>query len=545
MSTTPYFTLKAYNRDLLINKGSTYLTADALAGASTFTVEAIAGVAVGDYFFVEEIDQQTAELLRVHVSTAPSGNTITLNAVSVEAHSRGAKVYFVDRNQVEFSRATTLTGSKTVLTTTDINPRDEYTLYEDVVNTTGFGFYRFAKSMTVTLTAAGTTATATSAGHGLVTGESITISGADQSQYNITASVTVTNATTFTYTIVAGAVSPATGTITGRTYSNYSESAPYAGFGENSLKKIFDTALYDIGMVSEKGEPRFSDKISREAAFQAVMDCQNELAAMRYKWSYLTNFDVNVSELETGEDSYSLPTQIAKEEGRSMIWNVRIGGNRELSYMDKHELNIRRENVAKTTLGAAISATSDTSITLTDSSDFGSSGSLQVIPDDFTAADDIAYTANNKTTNVVSGVTGIAAAVAIGANVWQNASFSIPTNYTIFENTIVLDPIPSTTYHKYNLYMDLYEKPTLVDDLADETQFPSFVIKPFVEWKLSLLRGDGDTVKAEGFRQLFEQRKAELLVNETNGQRFQFRPNRSTNKLSSSKIYSPRTSNDY
>lgn len=63
------------------------------------------------------------------------------------------------------------------------------------------------------LTRSGSTATATtSADHNLATGVSVIISGASQSEYNITATITVLSNTQFTYTITGTPVSPATGT---------------------------------------------------------------------------------------------------------------------------------------------------------------------------------------------------------------------------------------------------------------------------------------------------------------------------------------------
>lgn len=67
------------------------------------------------------------------------------------------------------------------------------------------------------ITRSGGTATVTVPGgfpHNLITGQSVTIAGADQSDYNITASVTVTSATTFTYAVGGTPATPATGVIT-------------------------------------------------------------------------------------------------------------------------------------------------------------------------------------------------------------------------------------------------------------------------------------------------------------------------------------------
>jgi uncharacterized repeat protein (TIGR01451 family) len=65
------------------------------------------------------------------------------------------------------------------------------------------------------LTSTGTTATATtSVAHGLVTGNTVTIAGAQQSAYNGSFVITFVSATQFTYTIPAAATSPASGLMT-------------------------------------------------------------------------------------------------------------------------------------------------------------------------------------------------------------------------------------------------------------------------------------------------------------------------------------------
>lgn len=71
----------------------------------------------------------------------------------------------------------------------------------------------------VTTTATVTTAeldgsgTLVAAAHGLATGDYVSIDGADQSDYNITAQITVTAASTFTYTVANSPTTPATGRI--------------------------------------------------------------------------------------------------------------------------------------------------------------------------------------------------------------------------------------------------------------------------------------------------------------------------------------------
>lgn len=78
------------------------------------------------------------------------------------------------------------------------------------------------------VTSSGTTATATSTNqHGLTTGDSVTISGANEAAYNGTFTVTVTNGTVFTYTMLSDPVDTATGTIVA-TYSTARKVLGYA-----------------------------------------------------------------------------------------------------------------------------------------------------------------------------------------------------------------------------------------------------------------------------------------------------------------------------
>lgn len=65
------------------------------------------------------------------------------------------------------------------------------------------------------ITRASQTATVTTAtAHGFTTGDYVTHAGAAQSEYNVEAQVTVTGATTYTFTVSGSPASPATGTIT-------------------------------------------------------------------------------------------------------------------------------------------------------------------------------------------------------------------------------------------------------------------------------------------------------------------------------------------
>lgn len=122
----------------------TYLAANSAAADTTLTVKDIDGFGVSDYLILGELGSEACELVKVHASTAPSGTTITLITGGTEfAHSAGTKVYKVAFNQLEISHAATLTGSKSVLATQNIQVDGLEHVYTDVSQTTGFYFVRF------------------------------------------------------------------------------------------------------------------------------------------------------------------------------------------------------------------------------------------------------------------------------------------------------------------------------------------------------------------------------------------------------------------
>lgn len=136
------------NLELIKNREKTYLTAAVAVGATTLTVRAVDtnAWADNDYFILGEIGSKNAEILQVNGVVA-DGTSLTIDnngsGGARYVHAVDEPVYRIDYNRIEFSRATTEDGSKSVLTTAEIQPDDIYTRYEDVANTSGFGFSRF------------------------------------------------------------------------------------------------------------------------------------------------------------------------------------------------------------------------------------------------------------------------------------------------------------------------------------------------------------------------------------------------------------------
>lgn len=143
----------ARNQELVTNREKTYLTAPVSAGGTTLTVRAVDtnSWADNDYVIIGEIGTGNAEIMQVNGAVSDGTSLIVDRGGSLTlryAHAVDEPVYRIDYNQIEFSRATTATGSKSVLATNEIQPDDKDTRYEDTANTTGYGFVRFKNSTT-------------------------------------------------------------------------------------------------------------------------------------------------------------------------------------------------------------------------------------------------------------------------------------------------------------------------------------------------------------------------------------------------------------
>ena len=97
-----------------------------------------------------------------------------------------------------------------------VNAGEQFTGSNDVVyNVITPAAVEVVALLLSSLTRSGTTATATTATpHRLATGMTVTVSGAVQTAYNVSAMVTVIGANTFTYQVAGSPATPATGTIT-------------------------------------------------------------------------------------------------------------------------------------------------------------------------------------------------------------------------------------------------------------------------------------------------------------------------------------------
>lgn len=143
------YKLIASNASLLQNPVKCYLTGDTASTSTSLSVDNNIGFVANDYILIGNLGSNVSEIRKI--STVSGNNTIALvGDAIVFDHYRGTVIYKIEYNQIEFSRSTTETGTKTVLNggnKVNIKVRDITTELLDT-NTTGFGFYRFFNSTT-------------------------------------------------------------------------------------------------------------------------------------------------------------------------------------------------------------------------------------------------------------------------------------------------------------------------------------------------------------------------------------------------------------
>jgi len=283
-------------------------------------------------------------------------------------------------------------------------------------------------------------------------------------------------------------------------YSSYSDAVLATGFLENSAGSVIKKALIQLGETID------DEVITKEFLFEALNEGRREIDEHVgiIRWPFRTEFDYDAGNVIPGTNTLTLPTNLRYPSTNENILSVRIGHNKEsLNYVDKQTLNSYYESVAHTTLNGAL-LTGDTSIVLTSSGDFDESGSIEIAAQAIDETiDEVDYTANTESTATLSGVTGIrAAGHATGTDVWQGASFGLPTNYTVNNGVLTFGCPFDDDYAGENIWLDYYKTITDINsdgDLLDEPFHNIYI--PWLKWKIKsrkdatlINKNDGDYI---------------------------------------------------
>ncbi len=437
------------NQQLTQNKKKTFISSDASSGDSTLTVQSIVGFAINQILCIGEIGAEDTEIIKTHASTSPTGTTVTLVTTLTFAHTQDTPVYIVDWDQLEFSHATTTTGTKSVLTTIAIQVDQNETLYKDTSKTSGFYFTRFKDTINTK-------------------------------------------------------------------YSDYSDPLPFAGYSDNMVFSIKQRSLDRVNEVID--DKLITHSFLDEKLWEARRIYHNSPGHRPFR--RIMNYDLG--NVIIGQYKVAVPSDLEAPTSNKNIFAIRIGTEKDLIYIEPDRMNVRYEDSPKTTL-ASDYAILDATITLTDSRDFPSSGSIKI------EDDTIIYSANDVSTGALTVSTAGSDEHSEDDQVWNGGvSYGNPINYTVITdsdgtNYIQFDIPIDEEWENQNIYIDYYKTVVAKDSDADEMDEPdydmyvdylAFCIKnKKVNGNLSL--SDPDYIK-------WIQKKENALRNEYLGQTIKF-----------------------
>lgn len=158
--------LSADNRFLTEGARFAFLTDNYSAGVSTINVTVVTGFNVDDFILIGDFGQETAEIFRIASVNASTGDIVLHDkngngASLLYGHAESSKVYQLEYNQIRFywtASSGTISDENPVFDTSnpltgyvDIDPSALYSTYADVTHSSGFGWFTYFNSTTLTI----------------------------------------------------------------------------------------------------------------------------------------------------------------------------------------------------------------------------------------------------------------------------------------------------------------------------------------------------------------------------------------------------------
>lgn len=249
-----------------------------------------------------------------------------------------------------------------------------------------------------------------------------------------------------------------------------------AGYLINSLKTTLgidntDTAITDAFLFEALNEAR------------RILDREYMTGLMK-EWRQVFEYPIKML---AGCNYITLPTNIDYSQTNRSVLAARYssnsaGSSMPLRYVDKKDWNFAtlQRRYTQITTTAAIGATS---IVLDNSGDFPAAGSVQFQAENY--AQDIltiSYTANNKNTNTLTGVTGVTRQITAGSQGWAYQTQAYPTLYTVIDGKLYLDSVVPQALNGINLFIDYYKA------LSDITSYSEVIPEHYSDIYKNYLR---------------------------------------------------------
>jgi len=313
----------------------------------------------------------------------------------------------------------------------------------------------------------------------------------------------------------------------GNTNSDWSDPIPFVGFADNTVWAVKDRALQRLHEVID-GKVITDDYLNR-----CLWEARREYHNSPGKRPFRRKYDTDIGDVVGGMYRVVMPDDVENSASGDNVYGVRIGANSNMSYYDKKQWDKDYENIRHSTLAVAYTV-GDQDLYLSNVRDFDSSGTVTI------EGDSISYSAIGISGGTMRISSNGNSNHSISLDVWQNASYSLPTRFTVFADPagssyIYFNCPVSTSYVNQNIYEDYYR--TLVDydsdaDVLDEPEFDMYVDYLCYKIKERKNRGDipvihsrtGPAVIADADYQNWLMKKSIALGNEHLGVDIHFIP---------------------
>lgn len=520
------------NQNLVIATPLTTLSSNTASSVSSLTVQNTTGFTTSQILIIGGLGNEGSEIVKTNVTTAPTSSIITLyssTSTTSLAIATGSKV---------FTTQTSLAwqAGERVRATSDANAAN----YMEGVVASYTG-----TTLTLTIDTIGGSGTLADWSIRQVTifphstGSSVQLCQYDRAEFSTATATDGSKTVLATIAIWADNLSTnyidnaaSTGYYFGRfkntiagTFSAYSDPIPVQGYGIYTARSIIDSAL---GEINKTTSPTLSDAF----AFQQLDMFQTDVLKELKRWSFMQKFNVDIGQFRSGSWALDMPTDIEDLNTNQSVYNIRVGANGRLIWIDKEKWDDFIFNLAYSQLAQDLQA-GDATMVLDNSGDFNhltetntdGSGTVRI------GAESYDYSANDIDTGVLTLTTVITAdnEQDVGAWVFQNGNYGLPAYFTIFDGKVWTWPITSDQYDGNNAYMDYYTRQVRITQDSDEIVVPDPQAASYwLQWKfLKRLNNGTEDESSKSAQQNYITRrdklKSKVTLNRTfkNSPRFQ------------------------
>lgn len=263
--------------------------------------------------------------------------------------------------------------------------------------------------------------------------------------------------------------------------------------------------------MARQNVPDGDPDITEEFLNDAITECDERIRAEKINWKEeVAELTISTS---LGVSEYDISSYFKEQLTVSSLLYVKCDG--EKVAVRTYDNFLANQLTAVKTYLASDVATTDTEITVDDSSDLPDEGSILI------GSDSIDYTANDRDTNVLSGVTNISTTHSTDDEVWYDATFGVPDAVSVMNGTLHVYPIINAEKYAKNITIVYSKDYTNITLDSDALAFPSYLYISFLRAAIAEKKGQKDS---QVLRQSFDIELAKHKSKDVSPTEVGFRP---------------------